>query len=103
MLTVLVIVARLIVLGVAESAVFIVAWWLNDTRRNEGPVLFALTNGHGVHRMDLLVIAAGLLIAVLVLGWPVRSASARKGNRVPPTVAHPPIGIPRTRRLGHDQ
>ena len=85
---------RAVVLITAEAVVASAAWWLNQTRRDEGPVLLALTHGHGVHRIDLLVIAASLIVAILVLGWPTRSRSAKPKEQRPPHNDYPPIGTP---------
>lgn len=94
---------RIGVLAVLETIVASVAWWLNDTRRGQGPVLLPLTHGHGVHRTDLVIVGAGLLAALLVLAWPnpIDPASAHPPNA--PTGRYPPIGTPRARRLGQDQ
>ncbi len=94
---------RLVLLGVAESAVIAAGFWLNETRRDEGPVILPLASGHGIHRMDLLVVAAGLLVAILVLGWPGSRGDAGPDRRTRGPEPHPPIAIPRTRRVGHDQ
>lgn len=95
--------ARGPILAALETVVMGAGFWLNETRRDEGPVLLPLTNGHGVHRMDLLVVAAGLLVAIIVLGWPVRRGDAGPDRRIRGPAPHPPIGPPRPGRLGHDQ
>lgn len=74
------VVGRVASLLVAEAVIFFAAWRLNETRRDEGPVVLPLLRGHGLHRMDALMIAAALLAAILVLGWPQQDRAKSRGR-----------------------
>lgn len=91
---------RIAVLMSGEAAIAATAWWLNTTRRDQGPVLVPLTNGHGLHRMDLTMVVFGLLVATAVLGFPGWSSWARfwgepARNTGTRPERHPPDAPPR--------
>jgi len=49
-----------------EIAIAWLALWLNRIRYDQGPVVLALTESHGLHRTDVVLLGAGLLPLILL-------------------------------------
>ena len=49
-----------------EVAIAWIALWLNRIRYDQGPVVLILTNTHGLHRTDVLLLGEGLLPLILL-------------------------------------
>ncbi len=60
------------------------AVWHNRTRSDEGPTMLSLSRTHGLHRMDLAVIAAWLLPWVFLETLGLRHRARRLGQRQDP-------------------
>jgi len=70
-----------------KSVVVRLATWLNATFFDEGPTVLVLSQDHGLHRMDLVVIVAALLPVLLLPGGWLWWIAKRRGTRAARTPA----------------